>query len=599
MIGGIALIFVIFYINTVNATYKEDKSKPPPHILFVLIDDLGWGDVGFHSSNASRELQTPVMDRLATIEGLQLNRHYVHCSCTGTRTSLQSGRFPVHVQTSLKNPEDPSSGMPRNLTSLAEHLKKQNANYATHYVGKWDVGMASPKHTPRGRGYDTSLNYFEHKNDYWTQACLQSACCRQYLNEEEQSAQSVHDATDTIFDLWDTDHPAKTIVGTDYEEFIFQRRMLDIIDNHAANHTQSAAVSAAAATTTKPLFLFYAPHVAHCPLQVPRSYLDQFDFMDDDEGMCQGKTFDIVGPNRTDPPYSCRKQYHAMIKLLDDILGSLVDRLKEHGLWENTLMVVTSDNGGPIDPKESGATNYPLRGGKYSDWEGGVRATAFVSGGYLPKERRGTIVREAIHIADWYATLPALAGIDVGQEESVYTDDQRVPPVDAVNVWPLIVGSSDNKKDSTERTRNEIPLSKHALIVGEYKLIWNDEAQVNRAGWTYPNYPNAHTLPDEIDNQTIDCSTGCLFNVETDPGEHEDIASLDPFRLQQMKKRLQELRKGFFENDDRGVDSCPSGYNDDDKSLMCACWMAVNYYGGFLGPYQEVELLAEKAAVKE
>jgi hypothetical protein len=162
------LLLLMHWTSTSTATATEETTrtssvtpKLPPHILFILVDDLGWGDVGFHSPGTPEVLQTPTMDRLVQKEGMELNRHYVHSSCTGTRTSLQSGRFPVHVQTSLKNPEDPSSGMPRNLTGVAEHMKK--ANYATHYVGKWDVGMASPKHTPKGRGYDTSLNYFEHK----------------------------------------------------------------------------------------------------------------------------------------------------------------------------------------------------------------------------------------------------------------------------------------------------------------------------------------------------------------------------------------------------------------------------------------------------
>lgn len=180
---------------------SRDKKRPPPHILFVLIDDLGWGDVGYHNNPATtntdstkgsdsaedkqqklrqlrrqHEAQTPIMDRLATLEGVELHRHYVHHSCTGTRTSLQSGRFPVHVQTSLKNPDDPSSGMPRNLTGLAEHLKKNNT-YATHYVGKWDVGMATPRHTPHGRGYDTSLNYFEHKVRLFVVRCCMLQVC--------------------------------------------------------------------------------------------------------------------------------------------------------------------------------------------------------------------------------------------------------------------------------------------------------------------------------------------------------------------------------------------------------------------------------------
>ena len=163
------LLFCVGIVTSLTETHAKSGSteQSPPHILFVLIDDLGWSDVGFHLNELKqrvgptlvRERQTPVMNQLVD-EGLELHRHYVHHSCSGTRTALQSGRFPVHVQTSLKNPENPSSGMPRNLTGFAEYLQP---TYATHYVGKWDVGMATPKHTPKGRGYDTSLNYFEHK----------------------------------------------------------------------------------------------------------------------------------------------------------------------------------------------------------------------------------------------------------------------------------------------------------------------------------------------------------------------------------------------------------------------------------------------------
>ncbi|CAB9504225.1 Arylsulfatase B [Seminavis robusta] len=597
MVVGILLLLLIFCTCSVDATVDEqqnvDSRKPPPHILFVLIDDLGWGDVGFHQTSETGhdrpEVKTPVMDRLAQEEGLQLHRHYVHCSCTGTRTSLQSGRFPVHVQTTLKNPEVPSSGMPRNLTGLAEHLKSANTSYATHYVGKWDVGMATPKHTPKGRGYDTSLNYFEHKNDYFTQECIQSVCCNDHIHRQDKP---------TIYDLWDTDKPARALQGSDYEEFIFQRRMFDIIDSHAEQQESKDD------TQQQPLFLFYAPHVAHCPLSVPQSYLDQFDFMDDDAyddgDACKFKTYTIVGPGKKQPKHSCRKQYHAMVKLMDDILGSLVERLKRHGMWENTLMVVTSDNGGPIDPQESAATNYPLRGGKYSDWEGGVRATAFVSGGYLPMHQRGKILEKPIHICDWYATLPALAGVNVRKNDEDVAADKKIPPVDAVNVWPLIVGEDGGDSMNGEvclqsvPPRKEIPLSKHALIDGHYKLIWNEEEMVAMAGWTYPDYPTSHTKgKDEIYGQMLNCSTGCLFNVHTDPGEHKDVSKSHPVRVQAMKKRLEELRKGFYDNDDRGIDSCPEEYADEDNKLPCACWMATNYYGGFLGPYQEVDLLPE------
>ena len=521
----------------------------------------------------------------------RLSSHHVNHdlsqSCTGTRTALQSGRFPVHVQTSLKNPEDPSSGMPRNLTGLAEYMKQEH--YATHYVGKWDVGMASPQHTPKGRGYDTSLHYFEHKNDFWTQACMQSACCSQM--QEPGANVTTANATTTIYDLWDTDRPARDVRGMDYEEFIFQRRMLDLIDRHADKMDEEEEQQS--------MFLFYAPHVAHCPLQVPQSYLDQFEFMDNDEDLCQAQTSTIVGPNDTTPTYSCRKQYHAMVKLLDDILESLVQRLQSRGMWDNTLMVVTSDNGGPVSPDESGATNFPLRGGKYSVFEGGVRAAAFVSGGFLPVHRRGQRVMSPIHISDWYATLPALAGIDVldGTESLARFDDPRIPPVDGINVWPLLAG--DNNDDNSRFHDRELPLDTTALLIGDYKLIWREDKNVSESGWTDPAYPNAHTGKHGIRNKSVNCSTGCLFNVADDPSEKQDIASSHPARLRHMQQRLVELRRGFFENDDRGIDSCPKGYNDTDKDLLCACWMAVNYYGGFFGPYQDVDVAAASLSLQQ
>lgn len=629
------------------ATTANPRRSPPPlplplpHILFVLIDDLGWGDVGFHyirDGNKNpvlpkpKEVQTPVMDRLALHDGLQLNRHYVHHSCTGTRVALQSGRFPVHVQTTLKNPEDPSSGMPRNLKGLAQHLQNQtdkgnHGKYATHYVGKWDVGMATPRHTPHGRGYDTSLHYFEHKNDYWTHQCLQSKCCPAVF-KLQQEQENVTTTTrpplpPMLYDLWDTDRPARQLVGSDFEEFVFERRMHEILDRHvtAKNHRlkkdqrgQETEQKTGEQQQDQPLFLFYAPHVAHCPLQVPQSYLDDFEFMDhediefEDGTACSAQTHTITDPTQkhSQPKFSCRKQYHAMVKLLDDILGRLVEKFKTLGLWNNTLMVITSDNGGPVVLEESAATNWPLRGGKYSDWEGGVRATALVSGGYVPAKVRGTVVEHPIHIADWYATLPALAGIDVRHEEQD-KKDSKVPPVDAINVWPFIVGEQD-KADGGATTKTssssppppprpprEIPLSQQALIVGDYKLIWNRDNNVTLAGWTSPHFPTRHSTMHDV-NQTVDCREGCLYNVATDPGEHVDLASADPTRVQQMKSRLQELRRGFYDNDERGVDSCPKdfvmkGGDGSDDNLPCACWMAVNYYGGFLGPYQEVELL--------
>ena len=608
--AGIFLVLTIFWstakkylsspsaeaIQPASGQSSPSQTKKPPNILFILVDDLGWGDVGFHNLDRKPdpEIMTPNLDVLATRNGgLILNRHYVHSSCTGTRTALQSGRLPVHVQTSLKNPEDPSSGMPRNMTGLAEHMKA--AGYATHYVGKWDVGMATPKHLPTGRGYDTSLHYFEHKNDYWDQSCMQSICCRPFeknlVHYDEPVVEKSKFQNLTITDLWDTHQPAYGLNGTDYEELIFLDRMRHIIDAHvrvaaADQHGDDADNNNNNNNNNnKPLFLFYAPHIAHCPLQVPQAYLDRLDFVTDDSKQCAKQTPNILPPSsKKQPRPSCRRQYRAMVNMLDDLVGQIVSQFKEKGLWDNTLMVFTSDNGGPTHLQESGSTNFDLRGGKYSDWEGGVRATAFVAGGYLDTQRHALeeagvplfrhpngIVEQSIHIADWYKTIPAIAGLnelDLSQEEPHF------PPVDGLNIWPYLIGKSDTSP------RQEIPLSYHSLIQGNFKLIWRDK--VPESSWTGPRSPNGSSTQEGLD-VVVDCRDGCLFNVAEDRGEHVDLSEQYPIKVQAMQRRLIELRKDFFENNDRGMDSCPVGID-----VPCACWMAVNYYGGFFGPWQSI-----------
>ena len=137
-----------------------------PHIFMVIVDDFGWATAGWHRAAPTPEVVTPTMDALVK-EGVELNRHYVHMMCTPSRSSFYSGRLPIHVLTKLSSPCDHNGAIPRNMTGVAAQLKR--GGYATHHVGKWDAGMATPHHTPHGRGYDTSLNYFGHGNWMWSQ----------------------------------------------------------------------------------------------------------------------------------------------------------------------------------------------------------------------------------------------------------------------------------------------------------------------------------------------------------------------------------------------------------------------------------------------
>ena len=208
--------------------------------------------------------------------------------------------------------------------------------------------------------------------------------------------------------------------------------------------------------------------------------------------------------------------------------------------------------------------------------EGGVRAVAFASGGFLPENARGRVLEEPIHVVDWYTTLVRLAGVDDGPDDD--SQGGHFPPIDSLDIWPLLSGIEQLSP------RQEIPLSKNALIQGDFKLIWDPDHDIDQAGWTGPVYPNATSTSADVFVQ-LDCREGCLFHLGKDRGEHQNLAQQMPVRVQAMKHRLLELQEGFFENDDQANDACP-----DQSEMPCACWMAINKYGGFLGPYQEVEI---------
>jgi arylsulfatase B len=155
--------------------YPNEKHIPPaggrkPHIAMILMDDYGWADSGWHrldDHDPAADVMTPNMNALVKA-GIEMDRQYVYKYCSPTRSAIQSGRNPYHVNPlnaapNIYNPEDPVSGMaaiPRNMTGMA--IKMSAAGYKTHMFGKWDAGMASPDHTPHGRGEEHIHSIADH-----------------------------------------------------------------------------------------------------------------------------------------------------------------------------------------------------------------------------------------------------------------------------------------------------------------------------------------------------------------------------------------------------------------------------------------------------
>merc|ERR1712217_398972 len=265
-----------------------------------------------------------------------------------------------------------------------------------------------------------------------------------------------------------------------------------------------------------------------------------------------------------------------MVAYMDHALGQIVQKLQDRGMWENTFMVVSSDNGGPTYyiPKigYGGASNTPLKGGKMSDWEGGLRVNAFVTGGTIPRAKRGTVLTDYIHVADWYSTFCAIAGISAVDERAAKAG---LPAVDGIDHSELLLGAASPGTGN----RTEVHHSVRALTVGRWKLItggYMDELAkfpmgTPMIGWS--DYGNGWGFQ-AIRNTYLsfkNCGAGCLYDVIADPTERHNVAEQHPDQVATLKARLDELNAHVF-LPDRGAP---------DKA-SCTRW------NGFYGPWIDV-----------
>ena len=265
-------------------------------------------------------------------------------------------------------------------------------------------------------------------------------------------------------------------------------------------HLITAEACKVIATTerAKPLFLYVPFNGVHSPFQVPDSYLKPY-------GALKGNRQKLAG----------------MLAAVDEAIGKIEAALKEAGRLENTLIVFSSDNGGPPP-----GDNTPLRDFKGTIFEGGTRAAAFAAWpDRIPADKR---VTQPMHMVDWYPTLIKLAG---------GTLEQKLP-IDGLDVWPMLTKDAPSPHDAILSVSTQGP-SRAAVRMGDWKLIVSG---------------NAAADGDEDDNGAAKAKKKgkagagkhepvALYNLVEDPSETRNLAAAQPDRVKSMRTRLAELLK--------------------------------------------------------
>ncbi|MEM1405208.1 MAG: sulfatase-like hydrolase/transferase [Bacteroidota bacterium] len=315
------------------------------NVVFILADDLGYGDLSIYGS---ADINTPNIDALAS-NGIKFNRAYANSTvCSPSRASILFGDYPdlLGVPGVIRDASNNSWGNLRDdLTSLPEVLKDQGL--ATALVGKWHLGYESPD-TPNERGFDFFHGFLgDMMDDYYTH----ERGGMNWMRKNDQIIEPTGHATD-VFTNWATNYIARQ------------------------------------AESEQPFFLFLAYNAPHSPIQPPEEYLN------------------IV--EKRYPSLSLkRKKLIALIEHMDDGVGRMIQALKTHDMYENTIIVFASDNGGAL---QHGASNRPFNGGKGDMLEGGIRVPCILT---WPSKLRENEYDEPMLLMDWYRLLPRLANGEI------------------------------------------------------------------------------------------------------------------------------------------------------------------------------------------
>jgi len=433
-------------------------------------------DLGYADLGAyGAEYAVPFLDQMIREESVSLTKYYTYATCAPSRAALITGRYTHHIGMQLFGRDFCNLDIiPFDVPTVGESLK--SVGYETSFIGKWHLGQATVENLAYGRGFD----YFFGMNG----GCLDN-----------------YDHTCFgLYDIWENDQVDQS---PEYQgQFLndmLTNKLIDWINTKDGN---------------TPIHFNMNFYIPHGPIQMPPEEFAECDHVE----------------------LEIRRTYCNMLNYLSKNLNRVVDVLKAKGIWDNALVVFTTDNGGspvggfdglPHNYYSQGAGwNYPHRAGKATMMEGGNHNRAWITGGLVPEHLRGTSNDEMLHEIDIVHAQRVAAGVENVEDDgidmfAVAFDGQAGRDMVILDLLP--VGHPD-------------AFSRSGILKGTWKYIDGPRTYPLYDGW----YETAEGPPSV--NGLFDCTAGCLFNLEDDPEERTNLINAHPEKTTEFRNLMAELR---------------------------------------------------------
>lgn len=493
-IFSLFIFLFIFVFCSCQSEQKHNQESSKPNIIFILADDLGYGDLGCYGQEL---IETPNIDRLAE-EGIKFTQHYSGAPvCAPARCVLLTGKHSGHAYI-RGNDEWDSRGavwdyqaviadstlegqrpLPTNTITIAKLL--QTAGYKTGMTGKWGLGAPHTESIPTKMGFDYFLGYnCQRQAHTYYPVHLYENERRVYLNNDTVApntklAEGANPLSSQSYANYNL---------SDYAPDVMFEGMMSFIDENKE----------------EPFFFYWASPIPHVPLQAPKSWVDYYvkKFGNEKPYLGDKGYFPNRYPNAT---------YAAMISYLDERVGQLVEKLKREGIYDNTILIFTSDNGptyaGGVDANYFNSAGPFINDYGYTKGfvhEGGIRVPLIIS---WPQSMDFAAVSN--HISSFSDMMPTFC--DIAQIEAPEESD-------GISFLPTIL--------------NQKPQTNHEYLYWEFPEYDGQQA-IRYGDWK--------AIRKNIQKGNLEIE---LYHLQRDPQEQNNVAAAHPDILKAVKVFMSE-----------------------------------------------------------